>query len=129
MYALVRARPDGRLGPELRTSTVDCRVSQAACGIRDLRGNLSITGGAWDNFPRSLSLPAGRYIVDKTGITGQVDLHLRWTPDQPPGVADGPNDPPSLFTAVQEQLGLRLESSDAPVPVLVVYSAERPKVD
>ena len=128
VYALVRARSDGRFGPGLRTSTVDCEASQGACGIQDLLGNISMTGAPWENFPRSLSLPAGRYIVDKTGITGSVDLQLTWTPDQPAG-AGAQTDPPSLFTALQEQLGLRLESSEAPVQVLVIYSAERPTED
>ena len=129
VYALVRMRPDGRLGPELRTSTLDCEANRAACVMRDLRGNISMTGIPWDNFPRSLSLPAGRYIVDKTGIKGLVDLHLTWTPDDPAAAGAAQNDPPSLFTAVQEQLGLRLESADAPVQVLVIYSAARPEED
>ena len=129
IYALVRMRPDGPLGPELRTSTLNCDANRAACVMRDLRGDISMAGIAWDNFPRSLSLPAGRYIVDRTGITGLVDLHLTWTPDDRAAAGAAQNDPPSLFTAVQEQLGLRLESADAPVQVLVIYSAARPKED
>jgi uncharacterized protein (TIGR03435 family) len=86
VYALVRARADGRLGPQLRPSPVDCE-QDPACGIRDLLGNITMNGVAWANFPRIISLAAGRYIVDKTGITGPVDLQLTWSPDQPVAVA------------------------------------------
>jgi uncharacterized protein (TIGR03435 family) len=129
VYALVRARGDGRLGPQLRTSTVDCVGTPALCDVRDSRGNITMSGGAWVNFPRIISLAAGRYIVDKTGISGSVDLQLTWTPDQPPGAGGAQGDPPPLFTAIQDQLGLRLEPSQAPVEVLVVRSAERPTED
>jgi uncharacterized protein (TIGR03435 family) len=129
VYALVRARTDGKLGRQLGPSTVDCQANQAACGIQDLRGNISMTGAEWTNFPRSLSLPAGRYIVDKTGITGRVDLRLTWTQDPATDPGGGQNEAPSLFTALQEQLGLRLEPTEAPVEVLVIYSAQRPNED
>jgi uncharacterized protein (TIGR03435 family) len=69
--------------------------------------------------------PSGRYVVDKTGLTGRYDFELRWTPDDTPtdsALAGGP----SIFTAVQEQLGLRLKSTRAPVEVLVIDSAEQP---
>jgi uncharacterized protein (TIGR03435 family) len=88
-----------------------------------------MTGAEWSDVPRSLSLPAGRYVVDKTGITGLVDLRLTWTHDQAPAAAGGKNDAPSLFTALEEQLGLRLMPGEAPVEVLIIYSAERPSED
>jgi len=69
--------------------------------------------------------PAGRYLIDKTGLAGRYDLELRWTPDDTP--ADSPlAGGPSIFTAVEEQLGLKLESARAPVDVLVVDSAQKP---
>jgi uncharacterized protein (TIGR03435 family) len=83
-----------------------------------------------------------RTVVDRTGLTGNYDLELQWTPDQmpqglgrgegPPGApALPPIDPngPSVFTAVQEQLGLKLESTKAPIDVLIVDRAERPTED
>jgi uncharacterized protein (TIGR03435 family) len=94
-----------------------------------LLGNITMNGVAWANFPRIISLAAGRYIVDKTGITGPVDLQLTWSPDQPPGGGGAQNDSPPLFTAIQDQLGLRLEPGQAPVEVLVIRSAERPTED
>jgi uncharacterized protein (TIGR03435 family) len=71
----------------------------------------------------------GRQVVDKTGLTGKYDLTLQWTPEQgssgdaaPPVEASGP----SIFTAIQEQLGLKLESEKAPVEALVIDHLERP---
>jgi uncharacterized protein (TIGR03435 family) len=73
-------------------------------------------------------------VVDKTGLAGNYDANLTWTPDQmpqrPPGAPElPPVDPngPSIFTAVQEQLGLKLESQKGPVAVLVIDRVERPK--
>ncbi len=69
--------------------------------------------------------PSGRHLIDKTGLTGRYDFDLHWTPDDTP--ADSPlAGGPSIFTAVQEQLGLKLESAKAPVEVLVIDSAQPP---
>ena len=78
----------------------------------------------------------GRPVYDKTGLTGLFDFKLQWTPgsEQAPGPfgpapdAPPPVDPsgPSLFTALQEQLGLRLESTKGPVEVVVIDSAQKP---
>jgi uncharacterized protein (TIGR03435 family) len=80
-----------------------------------------------------------RPVVDQTGITGRYDFTLTWTPDEsqfaglgirvPPPAANAANAPPGLFTAIQEQLGLRLESTKAPVDVLVVDRAEKPSAN
>jgi len=66
-----------------------------------------------------LAGPAGYQVVDRTGIAGAFDIDLKWTPDNSNGTG------PSLFTAIQEQLGLRLEPGRAPVEILVVDHAER----
>ena len=77
-------------------------------------------------------------VVDKTGLTDRFDFELKWTPDQlpqgppPPGAPPlPPIDPngPSIFTAVQEQLGLKLESQRGPVPVVVIDHVEQPTED
>ncbi len=69
--------------------------------------------------------PTGRYVIDKTGLAGRYDFELRWTPDDTP--ADSPlAGGPSIFTAVEEQLGLKLEPATAPVDVLVIDHAEQP---
>jgi uncharacterized protein (TIGR03435 family) len=74
-----------------------------------------------------------RMVVDRTGMTGNRDFVLTYTPDQPsgpppPGVELPPVDPngPSLFTAMQEQLGLKLEPATGPVEVFVIDRVERP---
>jgi uncharacterized protein (TIGR03435 family) len=82
---------------------------------------------------RELSQVLGRVVVDQTGLTGSYDLKLRWTPeDAPPPLLNGapdPNAPPDLFTAIQEQLGLKLESSKGPVPILVLDHVEMPSAN
>jgi len=79
---------------------------------------------------RELAQLQGRVVVNKTGLSGRYDLTLRWTPhDAPPPLLNGapdPNAPPGLFTAIQEQLGLKLESSKGPVDVLVIDKIEQP---
>ena len=78
-----------------------------------------------------------RTVADRTGLTGRFNFHLTWTPDQIPQRAAGapddlppidPNGPP-IFTALQEQLGLKLESTTGPVEVLVIDSVEHPTPD
>jgi len=85
---------------------------------------------------RWLDLNHWRFVVDKTGLSGSYDFTLTWTPDQMPGAGQrppgAPEPPPidpngaSLFTAVQEQLGLKLDSQRGPVAMLVIDRAERP---
>jgi uncharacterized protein (TIGR03435 family) len=100
------------------------------------RGFLRATAQPLSNLIRNLSDQVGRTIVDKTGLTGLYDITLEWTPDlgQRNPILGGPDAPPpaaelsgpSIFTALQEQLGLRLESSRGPVEVLVIEAAEKP---
>lgn len=79
---------------------------------------------------RDLAQLLGRVVVDKTGLPGSYDLTLRWTPDNSPlplhNGAPDPNAPPGLFTAIQEQLGLKLVSTKGPVPILVIDHIEKP---
>ena len=69
----------------------------------------------------SMSGWVGRTVVDSTGMTGRVDLTLNWAPE---GGTD--STAPSIFTAVQEQLGLKLEPTRGPVDVLVIDAADLP---
>jgi uncharacterized protein (TIGR03435 family) len=94
-------------------------------------------------FATLLSRIVNRTVVEKTGLTGNFDINLTFTPEQParaPGapVPDQPIrvngvdiDPngPSLFTALQEQLGLKLDSQKGPVDVVVIDSVEHPTED
>ena len=161
IYALIVARSDGKLGPQLKKSETDCGAmvvggrgrgpmpppgppqpgDQIPCGMRIGPGNLVMGGSPLSQFANSLGMFAGRVVLDRTGLTGSYDVNLTWTPDQvaqrPPG-ADGPPqingvavDPngPSLFTAVQEQLGLKLDSQRGPVEMLIIDRAEKPVED
>jgi uncharacterized protein (TIGR03435 family) len=152
VYALVLARSDRRLGPKMQPASVDCAALAAArsrgenppipqpigerpvCGAQANPGRLMAGGYAIPDFARNLSGFAGRPIIDRTGLSGTYDFELLWTPDEPPptGVTlPGWYDPngPSLVTAVQEQLGLKLDATTGPVDVLVIDGAERPMAD
>jgi uncharacterized protein (TIGR03435 family) len=86
------------------------------------------------NLVPMLSRMLGRTVIDKTGITAKYDIHLEWTPEEstmqqlPPDMPRPTFDPtgPSIFTALQEQLGLKLESQKGPVEILVIDHAEKP---
>jgi uncharacterized protein (TIGR03435 family) len=69
-----------------------------------------------------------RVVVDRTGLSGNYDYALNWTPDPTSGAAEEPSDTslPSLFTAIREQLGLRLEPATGPVNTLVIDHVEKP---
>ena len=83
----------------------------------------------------------GRPVYDKTGLTGQYDFDLKWAPESgagfnpfggPPPGAQGPAvdpDAPNIYTAVQEQLGLKLDNTRGPVEVVVIDRIERPSLD
>jgi uncharacterized protein (TIGR03435 family) len=112
------------------------------CGARMFPGNISAGAMTMTQIVNGLARMPGlnRTVVDRTGLTGSYDFDLTFTPDQmpqgrgdpPPGApalpAIDPNGP-SLFTAVQEQLGLKLEPTRAPVNVLVIDNVEQPTDD
>jgi uncharacterized protein (TIGR03435 family) len=150
-YALTVARRDGRLGPNMRQSSVDCTARLAAqsrnetvaplaqgakeCGIRNGPAAIDFGGMSLSLLVQMLSNQTGRQVVDQTGLTGNFDVELLWsrassgplraTPDPAPPASDGP----SIFTAVEEQLGLRLQSVKVPVDYLVIDHVERPQPD
>jgi uncharacterized protein (TIGR03435 family) len=80
-------------------------------------------GLTMDIIAEQLSRISGRVVVDKTGLAGRFDLKLRWSPDD---AVASETDAPTLFTAIQEELGLRLEPAKEPVPVLVVDHVDQP---
>jgi uncharacterized protein (TIGR03435 family) len=84
-------------------------------------------------FVRVLSMVLGRTVIDRTGFTDLFDVRLDFLPDEttaavpaPPPGAIPDSSSPSILTALQEQLGLRLESTKGPVEVIVIDHVERP---
>ncbi len=86
---------------------------------------MRMTNMSLGEFAPDLAFFLDRPAVDQTGLTGRYDLQLKWTADESKALADG-TAPPGMFTAIQEQLGLKLEPAKAPVEVLVVDAVQRP---
>jgi uncharacterized protein (TIGR03435 family) len=102
-------------------------------GIRLGRGDLEGQAQTMTIFATALgALYVDRPVVDKTGLKGLYDIRLQWTPDNgltatvSPGAAPTPTPGPTLFNALEEQLGLKLESTRGALPVLVIDSVQRP---
>ena len=149
IYALVIARKDGRLGPRLRPSNVDCSaassdrptappaadgfVAEPCKGLRNVPGKAT---GRAVTIPTLARLMSGwgddhRPVEDRTGLTGNFDIDLDWTPDRPlpadaPALPATDSNGAGLFTALQEQLGLKVESTKNSIDMLVVDHAEHP---
>lgn len=118
VYELVVAKGAPKLGNAKREGTT----------INHGRDHIEVEGSnSLALLAEQLSKEVGRPVIDKTGIAGRYDLEVRWTPDSMAGaqvsVADAP---PSLFTALEEQLGLKLKTAKGPVQVLVIDQAEMP---
>jgi bla regulator protein blaR1 len=154
IYALRLDRSDGKLGPQFRPATVDCAALRGAnrggpppgpppqgqapvCGMMMGPGRLMSGGTPIEILANTLSRLVSRVVVDQTGLTGNYEATLEYTPEQsqlppgglPPGIPAPPVDGPSLFTALKEQLGLKLDSDHAPVRVLIIDSIEPPTPD
>jgi uncharacterized protein (TIGR03435 family) len=130
VYALVA----GKTGPKLTKSEGDPN-GLPGLFFRGL-GVLPATNATMADFAGVMQAAVlDRPVVDQTGLQGRYDFTLTWTPDESqfgglgvkvPPPTDDAAAPPGLFTAIQEQLGLKLESTKAPVEVLVVDRVEKP---
>jgi uncharacterized protein (TIGR03435 family) len=158
VYAMVTASSDGRLGPGLRKTQVDCSPNRLGVGIAFdpnqpcwppgafgpppgvpiTSGRLAFRGMTLDLFARSLAPLVRRVVIDRTGLAGPYDGDFDASaelppPPPPPGSGiPSPFDPrnmASIFTILPEQLGLKLESTHALIDVLVIDAAERPAED
>ena len=140
-FALRVARRDRRLGQQLRESTSDCSASgptQAGQSDSDTWCGIRATGGVITGRSVSSAQLAGnlsgyptidRFVADRTGLTGRYDFRLEYSPAVVGGGDAAANPGPSLFTALTEQLGLRLQPEKAVLPVLVIDHVERPTPD
>jgi uncharacterized protein (TIGR03435 family) len=86
-------------------------------------GRIEIRGGPIESLAFCLSDVLGRLVKDNTGLVGKYNLQLNWTPDDQQGEGEAG---PTIFTALREQLGLKLVPAKGPVEVLVVDHAEKP---
>jgi uncharacterized protein (TIGR03435 family) len=142
VYALRLDRSDRKLGRELRLSGLDCGARQNSgdvpagdpppCGAMLAPGLLASGGMTMEQFATALSRFVNRVVVDQTRLKGYYEAQLEFTPDRvgglelPPDFQPPPTDAPSLFTALREQLGLRLVSTRGPVSVLVIDRIDHP---
>ena len=152
-FSLVTTTLSPTFGPTLRRSVVDqtaCDARRAAiqrrepvpptapgaapiCGSgRTVPGQITAVGWSLDRLASALAPFVNRMVFDHTNLAGLYDFELTWTPEQTPQLPPDapplnidPNDP-SIFTAVQEQLGLKLDSQKGPVDVIVIDSVEHP---
>ena len=105
-------------------------------------GNLTVRNQTMNDFASWMQGSVmDRPVVDQTGLTGRYDFQLKWTPDDSqftqfrtanvvvPPTNDNPNAPPNLYTAIQQQLGLKIEPAKAPDAVLVIDHVEKPSAD
>ena len=118
VYALVIARGGAKLGD----------IKSGGTTINYGWNHLEVQGAnSLQLLAEILSQAVGREVLDRTGITGRYDLTLKWTPDDATSAAPiTANAAPSIFTALQEQLGLKLELQKGPVQVQVIDHAETP---
>jgi uncharacterized protein (TIGR03435 family) len=135
VYALVTAKG----GIKLRTSGDCLPQTRSDCGsMTTSPRSIKATAISMEQFTRALSNTMQRTVIDKTGFTGKFDVHLEWAEDQstpgfwapglkPPEPAALPDTAAaSIFTVLREKLGLKLESTTGPVPILVIDHAEKP---
>jgi uncharacterized protein (TIGR03435 family) len=143
-FALVVARSDGKLGPQLKPSTLDCGPrppgtpppsapttfspddAAARCGGLFGQGLIVSGGIALDSLAFSLGGLAGRLVNNRTGLLGFYALKLQFKEPGAAGAASVDDDLPDFFTALQEQLGLKLQPEKTIVPIFVVDHIERP---
>ena len=118
----------GKSGPKIRLSEHPDPGKSRVISRARISGDFTIA-----ELAKRLQPLLGRCVIDKTELRGEYGLNLEWTPDpgqgQPvPGVSTPPTDSngPAIFTAIQEQLGLRLESRKGPVEILLIDRVERP---
>jgi uncharacterized protein (TIGR03435 family) len=116
-YVLVVTKPD-----VMRRSTTDCSATPDRCRIESIPGHFSAVSLRMNDLVIFLSNTTERVVTDRTGLQGTYDVDIDWA-------ADAGSDKPSIFTAVQEKLGLKLEFERAPVDVVVIDHIEHPTED
>ena len=154
IYELLRVREDGHPGSQLRPATGDCAARRAAlqngtattppgppgpggCGVSTRLGRIAFGGSPVTTLADVLSRLAQRVVVDRTNLTGEWDFELTFTSDPstlqvppgsplPPVAANADANGPTLFAALEEQLGLKLQPTRGSVEMLVVDRVQPP---
>jgi uncharacterized protein (TIGR03435 family) len=142
VYVLVRSRKDGRLGDGLKASKDDCTTTlgtrpgdpgfrRDCLGQRRFDG-IKLVARPIDELVRFLTSRVNRLVIDETGLTGTFDVDLAYDVPKLAGInsaAAVAEFSAGVFTAVQEDLGLKLESTTRPIPVLIIERIERPSAN
>ena len=123
VYDLVLAKG----GAKFKLSQDDVTDSSWNTAFEDTRKLLTSKNATMSDLAAALSDQVGRKVIDKTGLTGHADITLKWSDDVAQTL--GGADVISIFTAVEEQLGLKLQPSKGPVDTLVIDHAEMPSAD
>jgi uncharacterized protein (TIGR03435 family) len=123
VYALTLAKT----GPKFSKSQGD---PNGKPGLGFGPGNMGATNATMAEIAEAMQQGAvDRPVVDQTGLAGRFDLRLRWTPADIPADTQNADAPPDLFTAMQEQLGLKLLATKEPVDVIMIDRVERPSAN
>lgn len=121
-FNLVVAKGGAKLTPAAKE---DARTRGDAIGFR--HGELKIDDCSMETFAKTLAQLTHHLVADRTGLTGRYDLMLRYSDETTPPSAEAAA--PSIYTALQEQMGLKLDWTKAAMPVVVVDRIERPTAD
>ncbi len=125
VYELVVAKDGPKLTPS--AAPPPDAASSDPFGKMDVQNTyITATGVTLSQLAGNLSFPLDRTVLDKTGLTGRYDFRLRWTADTGAADSAAADAPPNLFTAIQEQLGLKLQPAKGPVETLVIDHVEQP---
>jgi uncharacterized protein (TIGR03435 family) len=138
VYALVIAKGGSKLKATVPGSQSTIEAGGHPVQFSGGRGMMSAHGTPMIVLVRFLSQQGlGRPVLDQTGLTGEYDFELKWNPDlDSPGMMQGPShnagfappesSGPSIFTAIQDQLGLKLKATEGPLEDLVIVNIEKP---
>ena len=138
-YALVRLKPDGAIGPRMRSTSRDCSNpvtyrdkppgDDRSCALTVVNNEMVAAGHRMTDFSSYLSRHLARPVLDQTGLIGPYDIQMSFNlslSQARAGTVPRPSELPSLFVALQEQLGLKLEERRVPIRILVIEHVEPP---
>lgn len=123
IYAIKVAKGGTKIARSTTTSPLPSQTGHGRGGQQERK----FTNNSMSDFALGMQAYMDRPVVDETGLPGRYDFTLKWTPDNSP--TNEPDAAPGIFTAVQEQLGLKLEATKGPADVLVIDHVEAPSAN